>query len=54
MKHWPSQVFPLAMLALLAGLSLLLQRAVQFDEVRNDGKLRHDPDAMAEISRFAA
>lgn len=55
MKHWPSQIFPIAMLALLAGLSFLLQRAVQFDEVRNDGKLRHDPDAMAEnfeIRRF--
>lgn len=55
MKHWPTQIFPIVMLALLAGLSFLLQRAVQFDEVRNDGKLRHDPDAMAEnfeIRRF--
>lgn len=55
MKHWPSQIFPIAMLALLAGLSFLLQRAVQFEETGQDGKLRHDPDAMAEnfeIRRF--
>ena len=48
MKHWPSQLFPLVLLALLAGLSFMLQRAVDQEEPKHDGKLRHDPDAIAE------
>lgn len=55
MKHWPSQLFPLILLTLLAGLSFWLQKAVEHDEPRRDGKLRHDPDAIAEnfvVRRF--
>jgi len=48
MKHWPSQLFPIVLLALLAGLSFLLARAVEHDETKHDGKQRHDPDAIAE------
>ena len=55
MKHWPSQLFPIVLLALLAGLTFWLQKTVGGEEVKNDGKLRHDPDAIAEnfvIRRF--
>lgn len=48
MKHWPSQLFPVILLALLAGLSFWLQRAVDLETPKNNGKLRHDPDAIAE------
>lgn len=55
MKHWPSQLFPIILLALLAGLSFWLQKTVDQGETRSDGKLRHDPDAIAEnfvVRRF--
>lgn len=55
MKHWPSQLFPVILLALLAGLSFWLQKAVDIGETKHDGKLRHDPDAIAEnfeVRRF--
>ena len=55
MKHWQSQIFPIAVLALLAGLSFLLQSAVDRGTLFNNGKERHDPDAVAEnfsIVRF--
>jgi len=48
MKHWPSQLFPIIILALLAGLTFWLQSRIATDEARHDGKLRHDPDAIAE------
>jgi lipopolysaccharide export system protein LptC len=48
MKHWPSQLFPIIVLALLAGLTFWLQSAVDRSDERHDGKLRHDPDAIAE------
>lgn len=48
MKRWPSQLFPLILLALLAGLSFWLAKAVDIGEGKHDGKLRHDPDAIAE------
>lgn len=55
MKNWPSQLFPIVVLALLAGLSFILQSTIdRYDPVRN-GKARHDPDAIAEnfsIVRF--
>lgn len=57
MKHWQSQLFPIVLLALLAGLSFWLQSAVNIDESRRDGALRHDPDAIAEnftVRRFNA
>lgn len=47
-RHWPSQLFPVIVLGLLAGLSFLLMRAIEFPETRSDGKFRHDPDAIAE------
>ena len=55
MKHWPSQLFPVIVLAMLAGLSFWLQSTVDRGETKNDGKLRHDPDAMADnftVRRF--
>ena len=55
MKHWPSHFFPVIVLAVLAGLSFWLQSTVDRGETRNDGKLRHDPDAFAEnfiVRRF--
>ena len=48
MKHWPSQLFPIVILALLAGLTFWLQSRVATDVTKHDGKLRHDPDAIAE------
>lgn len=54
-QHWPSQLFPIILLALLAGLSFWLQRTVDRDEAKYDGKFRHDPDAIAEnfeVRRF--
>lgn len=55
MKHWPSQLFPIILLALLAGLSFWLQKALDTGDAKRDGKQRHDPDAVAEnfvIRRF--
>lgn len=55
MKHWPSQLFPVIVLAILAGLSFWLQSTVDRGETINDGKFRHDPDAIAEnfvVRRF--
>jgi len=55
MKHWPSQTFPVILLALLAGLSFWLQKTVDRNDAPNDGKFRHDPDAIAEnfvVRRF--
>lgn len=48
MKNWPSQLFPIILLALMAALSFWLQKTVDRDEPHVDGKLRHDPDAIAE------
>ena len=55
MKHWPSQLFPIILLTLLAGLSFILSIAVDRGEPPANGKQRHDPDAIAEnfsIKRF--
>jgi lipopolysaccharide export system protein LptC len=55
MKHWPSQLFPVIVLLILAGLSFWLQSTVDRGESNHDGKFRHDPDAMAEnftVRRF--
>lgn len=55
MKHWPSQLFPVMVLVILAGLSFWLQSTVDRGETKNDGKFRHDPDAIAEnftVRRF--
>ncbi|MDD2884624.1 MAG: LPS export ABC transporter periplasmic protein LptC [Dechloromonas sp.] len=55
MKHWPSQVFPLTLLALLAGLTFWLQSTIDPDLPPSDSKARHDPDAIAEnfvVRRF--
>lgn len=55
MKHWPSQLFPIIVLTLLAGMTFWLQRAVDSGEVRSNGKLRHEADATAEnftVRRF--
>jgi lipopolysaccharide export system protein LptC len=55
MKSWPSQTFPIVLLALLAGLTFWLQKTITGDDIKHDGKLRHDPDAIAEnfmVRRF--
>lgn len=55
MKHWPSQLFPVILLAVLAGLTFWLKSAVDRETPANNGKLRHDPDAIAEnfiVRRF--
>jgi lipopolysaccharide export system protein LptC len=56
MKNWHGQLFPIVLLSLLAGLSFLLQSAVDRGGPANsNGKTRHDPDAIAEnfnIVRF--
>ncbi len=57
MKHWTSQLYPLLVLALLAGLSFWLEQAVYLPEPKRDGKQRHDPDGFVEnftIRRFSA
>lgn len=57
MKHWPSQLFPIIMLALLAGLTFWLQSTIDSGNEKHDGKFRHDPDAIAEnftVRRFDA
>lgn len=57
MKHWPSQLFPIILLAVLAGLSFWLQTTVEPEAPQPSGKLRHDPDAYAEnftLRRFDA
>lgn len=41
--RWHS-LYPVVMIGLLAALTLWLNRAIEFDSVPNDGKLRHDPD----------
>jgi len=41
-------LFPLAVLLALAALTFWLERATRIDEPRHDGKLRHDPDFIAE------
>jgi lipopolysaccharide export system protein LptC len=55
MKHWPSQLFPLIMLSVLAALTFWLQSATAPGDDKHDGKFRHDPDAIAEnyvVRRF--
>ena len=48
MKLGSSQLFTIALLASLAGLSFWLERIVAPAELRPDPKLRHDPDSIAE------
>ncbi len=55
MRHWPSQLFPIILLGALAGLTFWLQNVVNGSDGNHDGKLRHDPDAIAEnavVRRF--
>jgi len=47
MKLGANQLFTIALLASLAGLSFWLERIVAPVETRQDGKLRHDPDSIA-------
>lgn len=48
MKLGSSQLFTIALLASLAGLSFWLERIVAPAEPKPDPKLRHDPDSIAE------
>lgn len=48
MKFRTYSLFPLAVLLTLAALTFWLERATRIDEPRRDGKLRHDPDFIAE------
>lgn len=55
MKRFSSQLFPLTILTLLAGLTFWLQDAVDRESTPAPGKPRHIPDAIAEnfsIRRF--
>ena len=55
MKHWPSQLFPIIILSVLATLTFWLQSAIDPGNDKHDGKFRHDPDAVAEnfvVRRF--
>jgi len=45
----PTSWLPLAVLALLVGLTLWLNQLVQAPLARADGKQRHDPDLMVEM-----
>lgn len=57
MRNWSSQLFPIILLALLAGLSFWLQNAINIEESRRDGATRHDPDAIVDnftVRRFDA
>ncbi len=44
MKNLSNTLFPLLLLLILALLTFWLRQATQMDEVKNTGKLRHDPD----------
>jgi lipopolysaccharide export system protein LptC len=48
MKNWPSHLFPVILLGLLAGLSFWLQKTVDRDEAPKNKVLRHDADATVE------
>ncbi|HLO62040.1 MAG TPA: LPS export ABC transporter periplasmic protein LptC [Azonexus sp.] len=55
MKHWPSQLFPIIILSVLATLTFWLQSATEPGNDKHDGKFRHDPDGIAEnfvVRRF--
>ncbi|WP_434513570.1 LPS export ABC transporter periplasmic protein LptC [Dechloromonas sp. ARDL1] len=55
MKHWPSQLFPIIILSVLAGLTFWLQSAIDMGNDKHDSKFRHDPDGIAEnyiVRRF--
>lgn len=43
-----SGLFPIALMALLAGLTLWLERSTRSEAPAGDARLRHDPDAMAD------
>lgn len=56
MKPSGQSLFPIALLALLVGLTFWLQSATEIKDGFSDGKLRHDPDYYAEnisVRRFA-
>ena len=48
MRNWPSHLFPVILLSLLAGLSFWLQKTVDRDETPKAKVVRHDPDAIVE------
>lgn len=48
MKYWPSQFFPLILLAVLAALSFWLRQGAERDERREARVLQHEPDAVGE------
>lgn len=48
MKYWPSQLFPLLLLAALAALSFWLRQGAESDERKEARILTHEPDAIGE------
>ena len=48
MKHWPSQLFPIILLSVLAGLTFWLQRTVDQGDTPRDRTPRHEIDSKAE------
>lgn len=57
MRTSSASLFPVGLLALLAGLTFWLERASTGDEGGRDGRLRHDPDYIVDrfqVKRFDA
>ncbi len=48
MKNWPSNIFPVVLLALLTALSFWLQKVVDRGETPQEKVVRHDPDTVIE------
>jgi lipopolysaccharide export system protein LptC len=48
MKHLPGQLFPIALLGIIAALTFWLQAALTPQEAAPDRRKTHDPDAIAE------
>lgn len=48
MKHSSGQLFSIALLATIAGLTFMLQAALVPEAAKPDRRLTHDPDAIAE------
>lgn len=52
MKYASGAGFPLSMMLALVALTAWLRHAVDLPELRNDGKLRHDPDYIVDGARM--
>lgn len=48
MRQGSGQIFSISLLALLAGMTFILQQAIEQGENNPSGKFRHDPDSTAD------